>query len=120
MLPIPNDAADLYCARHSPRGHRCPEGTSEPIPCAAGEFQLAAGAGECQRCEPGHDSSNGSARCSFCAHDYYRPTATSPVKNCKPCSTIRNYRGVACGPDTVVANLALRPTYWRHSNETSH
>ena len=85
------------------------EGTYNPTPGGT-SVQV------CSKCEPGHASASGAARCTICAADYYRPTSASSVDECTRCSAIR---GVGCATDTTIETLNLTSGYWRHSNATT-
>eukprot|EP00966_Prymnesium_polylepis_P010926 251501-Prymnesium_polylepis.1 len=99
----------------SPLGHHCPRATAEPFPCAAGEHQPQAGAGECRTCMVGQDSIAGAEQCTICAEHYYRPAADAPAALCSPCDAIP---GARCGLNATVATLNLTNGYWRHSTAT--
>eukprot|EP00966_Prymnesium_polylepis_P042859 995896-Prymnesium_polylepis.1 len=84
------------------------EGTYNPTPGGTSEQA-------CLKCEPGQDSVRGSARCTVCAADFYRPTSDSSVDECTKCSAVR---GVSCAADTTIETLNLTSGYWRHSSAT--
>jgi len=107
-------------------GYFCDEGSTSNASgvCPAGRFNEYFGGKswlDCQQCEVGRDSVNGSARCAICAKDYYRPRADSDAAECTLCSTIR---GVVCPgrsadvQGTTTETLVLKSRFWRHSNVT--
>eukprot|EP00966_Prymnesium_polylepis_P069393 1612893-Prymnesium_polylepis.1 len=70
----------------------------------------------CQRCDIGQDSINGSAECTVCSKEYYRPFASSATSDCALCSAIR---GVGCDFNTTITTLSLKLGYWRHTPVTT-
>jgi len=102
----------------------CPYGEifSDEGKCICNDgFELDASGNRCRRCEVGQDSlkatsnASGSAGCTICAVDYYRPNANSPASACALCSAIS---GVYCPSNTTIETLFLNPGYWRHSSST--
>ena len=86
---------------------------------AAGRYNPTRGgmnAGACERCDPGRDSFNGSARCIICAEGYYRPHSNSSADACAPCAAIE---GVSCSSDTTIKTIKLVHSFWRHSTKTN-
>jgi hypothetical protein len=57
--PTNNIDVTSQCSGWCPRGHECPPGTAEPIPCSAkgdGEYYATQGVSECLKCpqKPAH------------------------------------------------------------------
>ena len=110
--PVAGATASIKCA---PGFHQPSEGEIRCEQCAAGSHQPEAGAAVCLPCQREQNSSAGSAECTFCAKDYYRPQTNSLVSECTVCSEIR---GVSCDVDTTLATLQLTQAHWRHTNAT--
>ena len=69
------------------------------------------------KCAVGQDSVGGSADCTICDAQYYRPSATSLAVDCVPCGTLR---GVRCdSKNSTTATLHVTAGYWRHSTATT-
>ena len=101
--------------RCSPGYYQHTEGSTQCEACHAGEYQPEPGAASCIPCKTGQHAVNGSARCTICASDYYRPLSDSSATECTSCDAIP---GVRCDSNTTIATLTVASSYWRHSMAT--
>eukprot|EP00966_Prymnesium_polylepis_P313944 7254705-Prymnesium_polylepis.1 len=96
--------------------HQHEEGQTSCQPCSAGEHQPERGEATCIPCPTGRHAAVGSAQCSICAEEYYRPSADSPATECTACNAIP---GVSCGLNATIATLNMTTGHWRHSTATA-
>jgi hypothetical protein len=58
----------------------------------------------------------GSAQCTFCSQNFYRPHASSPAAECTSCGALP---GVSCIANSTIETLQLERGHWRHSTATT-
>ena len=84
-------------------------------------FELDSDGVRCRRCDVGQDSrratlnDTGSAGCTLCAANFFRPDVQLPSSACTTCEEIP---GVTCPFNSTIETLVLREGYWRLSPKT--